>query len=642
MLGGHATPMSMIVDYFFSPYIPPQEKRRRASLRAGLAHVAEIAPRDPVPGEPVVLTFWSNMRYPIDRVAVTYTTDGTEPASIVPGDDRRGDGSPASTLPPGERGTVVLTQPAEARRDPATGFTIRAWRATLPGQPEGTLVRYRAEGWSLRAAQSHWYADAVDPVSANPPHGRLFAYHVDARRPPDWFRDAIIYHIFVDRFATAADELPLHDPGTLTDYFGGTLRGITARLDYIAALGATMIWLSPVFESPTYHGYNPSSYEVVSAHYGGNAALHELIAAAHARGLRVMLDFVANHTSDEHPAFREALADPTGPAGRWYFIDGTPPYGYHAYAHVKDMPELNTEEPEVRRYLSDAARSWLKELGADALRLDFVSGPSHAFWTEFQEAIKEANPAAVTLGEITAVQHEVPVYAGRLDAYMDFPLCKLLRQTFAQRAMPLATFLNTILDRQPGLSPEMLRASLLDNHDMHRFLWLAENDTARLRLAAVCQLTLDGTPAIYYGTEVGVTQRAGPYGQDSYAREPMRWGAEQDADLLAWYRELIALRRAHVALRRGTLGPLELIVVAGQRDQVGGYRRQTAEETIAILLNNAEEAAHVRLPLSAIQARSSGQSMRNLLMLADRCEIVVQGDVWVGEIPPFGVAVLGG
>src|SRR5262249_42435736 len=148
---------------------------------------------------------------------------------------------------------------------------------------------------------------------------------------------------------------------------------------------------------------------------------------------RTVLDFVANHTSDEHPLFREALRDPDGPAGHMYTIGDWPPYGYRAYASVRNMPELATEREEVRHYLIDAAREWLGPFGADGLRLDHVHGPSHAFWAAFQRDIKQHFPQALTLGEVTETPEAIATYAGRLDGFMDFPLSGMLRRAFAQR-----------------------------------------------------------------------------------------------------------------------------------------------------------------------------------------------------------------
>ncbi len=578
--------MKDVVDFFFSSYVPPQERRRQAALRDGLAHGSQIEPRDPAPDEPVTLLFSSQTHLPIDRLAVYYTTDGSIPA--------------------GERGVahsgaVVFAEPGETQPDEVLGLSLRRWRAVLPGQPEGTLVRYTADAWSLGRPDAHWRADRVEPVGPPLEDGRLFAYSVDWFRPPSWLRDAVIYHIFVDRFHAASDEPPLCDPGSITGFFGGTLRGVLEKLDYLEELGVNCLWLSPVFASPTHHGYNPSDYYTVAQRYGTNETLHQLIAEAHRRGMRVVLDFVANHTSDEHPLFLEARANPESESRRWYSFGDWPPHGYRSYAEVGAMPELATERTIVQQYLLDAALHWLGHLGADGLRLDYVSGPSPAFWATFQREVKRLFPEALTLGEISEPLPGIATYAGRMDAFLAFPLAGMLRRVFAQRKEPLAALLAFLEQRQASIPPGMGYATVLDNHDMHRFLWLADGEVARLKLAVACQMTLDGAPILYYGTEVGLSQPDDAQKENAYARAPMLWGEQQDQELLAYYRQLIALRHAHPALRGKNLLTLPVValdVAPGVQEQVGTYLRWQGQDVVLVAVNNAQEPVKLQISLA--------------------------------------------
>ncbi len=539
----------------------------------------------------MTLLLSANAHLPIERVAVYYTIDGTEPSGAL--------GVSASA-------EVVLAEPGEMERDAALGLSMQHWRAVIPGQPEGTLVRYRADGWSMQDAEAHWYADAVDPVGMPPEYGRVFAYNVDRCQSPAWLDDAVIYQIFVDRFSTASNEVPLRDPGSITGFFGGTLRGVLEKLEYVQALGANCIWLSPLFESPSHHGYNPSDYYQVAERFGDNETLRQLIAAAHERGLRVVLDFVANHTSDEHPLFREGRAHPQSQAARWYSFGDWPPNGYRTYALVRSMPELATEHAEVQRYLVDAALHWLGHFGADGLRLDYVPGPSHAFWAIFQREVKCHFPEALTVGEITETLPEIATYAGRMDAFMDFPLTELLRRVFARRGAPLADLLAYLDQRIPELPLGMARATLLDNHDMHRFLWLAGGDVKRLKLAALCQMTLEGTPIVYYGTEVGLSQYNDAHQENAYARAPMIWDGYQDQTLLSYYRRLITLRAAHPALRCGARMRLPVEAPGASvavQEQVGAYLRWMDGRYMVVVLNNAEEPVTIRAHLAETLAR---------------------------------------
>lgn len=571
----------------------------------------------------------------LDHVAVYYTTDGAEPRGAC-------GQSPVQT---------VLARPSHIARDAISGLRARHWQATLPGQPEGTLVRYRAQGWRARDQHRCWQADgATDPEDIPSPGGQLFAYAVDRRRPPAWLADAIIYHIFVDRFASGAAEPAMHDPGAVTGIFGGTLRGVLEHLDYIAALGANCIWLSPVTESPTAHGYNPSDYYHVARRLGTNKTLMTLIRSAHQRNIRVVLDFVANHTSDQHPLFQQARAPSPrpNPAANWYAFGPRWPHGYATFARQPDMPVLNTQRAEVQRYLSQVALHWLGEFGADGLRLDDVPGPSHAFWTQFQSTLKQSYPDAVTLGEIMAPPSEIASYAGRMDAFLDFPLCEMLRRVFAKREAPLDALLTFLSARRMHLPSAMDHATFLDNHDMNRFVWLAGENRNRLKLAAACHLTLEGTPIVYYGTEVGLSQRDDARKEFFNARAPMLWGTRQDQALLAHYQRLIALRAAHPALRRGAWARVPIGATRATRAtrlQVGGYVRWLSGECLLVALNNTPRPVSAALALRKVTERTgvaiaARSHPRNLIAPDAGAPITHEDGVLSLDLPASGAAVV--
>ncbi|QBD82089.1 hypothetical protein EPA93_41375 [Ktedonosporobacter rubrisoli] len=620
--------MTEVVDFFFGPYPYAQQLRLKAAIEDGLAHGSRIEPHDPQPGETVTLFFSTNAQKPIEQVAVYYTADGTTP---------RGSRGEAAN------GKVVLAEVEQHEPGTTGDQSIRPWRAVLPPQAENTLVRYCADAWNKTDPSQHWYADWVDPVSMPGPQERIFAYHVDCRSVPQWWQEAVVYHIFVDRFNAGSHEPPLrsHEHTAITDFFGGTLTGIIEKLDYIHSLGTNCIWLSPVFESPVYHGYNISDYFNVARRYGTNETLRRLIQEAHQRGIRVLLDFVANHTSDQHPAFIAGKANPASDTAHWYAFGDWPPYGYRTYALVQNMPELMTEHADVRRYLINAALHWLSYFGADGMRLDYVAGPSHSFWTEFQEGLKERFPQALTLGEITASLTEIADYEGRLDAFMDFPLTGMLRKVFALREAPLTSLLSFLDERVASLPAHMERATLLDNHDMHRFLWLAHGQTERLKLAAVCHLTLDGTPIVYYGTEVGLSQYADASKENAYARAPMLWDEYQDTTLLAHYRRLIAIRQAYPALRTGTFRRLSVQLVgtsAAADEQIGAYLRQSGEQYVLIALNNNELPVKMRIILPAEIAEATG-TLCNLLP-STRAEPTWQENLLELELAGLAAAIL--
>ncbi len=331
------------------------------------------------------------------------------------------------------------------------------------------------------------------------------AYRVDRDRVPDWLREAVIYQVFVDRFATMGGR-PFDEPSTPGGFYGGTLRGVTERLDHVVDLGATCIWLSPIFPSPSHHGYDATDYRSVEPRLGTEADLVELVEAAHARGLRVLLDFVVNHVSSAHPAFLAARRDRDSPEARWFtFTDW--PDEYLSFFGVLDHPQIDSDDPGARAAMIEAAEHWL-HLGVDGFRLDYAQGPSHAFWTAFRAATRAIAPDSATIGEVVETPAVQLTYQGRLDGCLDFFLLGALRGAFAFGTLP-PSGLDDVVRRHLATRPaDFVRPTFLDNHDMNRFLWVVGGDTRRLRLAALFQCTLPDPPIIYYGTEVGRSQAA--------------------------------------------------------------------------------------------------------------------------------------
>jgi glycosidase len=211
-----------------------------------------------------------------------------------------------------------------------------------------------------------------------------------------------------------------------------------------------------------------------------------------------------------------------------------------------------------------------------------------------------------------------------MDAFMDFPLTKEVRRVFAQNALPLGDLLDYYGAHQGDIPAGCAPGFVLDNHDMHRFLWLAENNASRLRLAALFQMTMPGFPVVYYGTEVGLSQHAGPQAQDKYAREPMPWGDMQDRDLLAYFHDLIALRQEHSALRAGDWLRVASRVTdafGARPGDCGAYLRFDASEAILVVLNAATSSAAVAIGVSDIGLTDDIQRFDKALATSPYCEI---------------------
>jgi cyclomaltodextrinase len=340
----------------------------------------------------------------------------------------------------------------------------------------------------------------------------LYGYAVDRWRTPVWAREAVVYQIFVDRFARGSEGAAVADdwlqPAQMTDFMGGDLPGIIARLDYIAGLGVSALWLTPIFLAAEYHAYDTIDYTKIDPRFSTADDLHALVEKAHALGLRVILDFVANHTSDQSPLFQSALADEKSVYRGWFSFGPQFTHGYRCFFDVASMPQFDTDNPAVRRHLCDAASYRLHEFDVDGYRLDYAAGPSHSFWSAFSAACRSAKPNCWLFGEVARAGEVLRTYRGRLDGCMDFDFLRWVRQLCLgeQPAVTLGHFVAHIERTAHFFPPDFRLPAFLDNHDTNRFLWMADNDTARLRLGLALLFGLGGSPILYYRTEVGLSQ----------------------------------------------------------------------------------------------------------------------------------------
>ena len=589
---------------------------RVAQLRTigrGVWHAHDLEPPDPRPGDAIRILVTVGEDVDADRVTCFVTTDDREPD---------GDRGRATT------GTAIELERRDVRWDTLTWTYVEVWEGVIPGQPAGTTVRYRVQAWSSDGRVSRWASDPSDARarSLDGTVGGSFAVHVDDATIPGWLRDAVIYEVFVDRFA-GPDGEALAAPAALGGFAGGTLRGVIARLDHIAALGVTCLWLTPIFPSPSHHGYDATDYHSIEPRLGTEGDLGEVVAAAHARGLRVILDFAVNHVSADHPAFQAAITDRSSPEASW-FMFGRWPDEYETFFGVRDHPRIDSDDPGARRYMVEAARFWLG-LGIDGFRCDYANGPSHAFWSAFRAATREVAAESVTLGEVVETPALQRSYEGRLDGCLDFLLMQALRRFFAF-GESTASELDAFLERHVAyFADRLVLPSFLDNHDMNRFLWVVGGDTRRLRLAALCQFALPGPPIVYYGTEAGLSQQrdvryADGSGHPEEARLPMPWGDAQDAELLAFFVRLGGVRRAHAGLWRG---PRETLVI----DDAAGLLAWRCDDEAAsaiVALNNGDRERSLALPAGRAWAIELATDARASLRASDL------------TLPPFAGALL--
>ena len=517
--------------------------------RLGVQHQHRLEPRAPRSGESPVLFVTAELDQPLARIECVMSQPET---------------------------AVFPLSPQKTKWDLLNWSYYQVWQGALPPQPEGTVVRYQIVAYP---------ADGSEPILAD--DGATFSYFVGDPAQPDWARGAIVYQVFPDRFYPGNGR-SWQPTSHLSDIYGGTIRGIIQKLDYIADLGFNAIWLNPFFPDHTHHGYHASDYFSVNPRLGTLDDIKELVAAAHGRDIRLILDFVANHWGSAHDTFQAALTDRTSAYYHWYKWENWP-HAYATFFGVKDLPEINVQHPDVRAYLLNSIRYWLGEIGFDGLRLDYVLGPTHDFWTELRAVAKSMRPDVWIFGEAVETPITQLSYEGRFDGCLDFLLAQAIRRTFAFGTMEIEAFAN-FLDLHEQFFPDTFsRPSFLDNHDMNRFFWLVGDDKRKLKLAALCQFTLMGAPIVYNGTEVGVTQERGITDPNSHGmeecRQPMLWDGEQDQELLAFYRGLIHLRHEHPLLWQGGRQTLH----ADSEQGTLAYMRYDASNVILVGLNASDE-----------------------------------------------------
>lgn len=424
---------------------------------------------------------------------------------------------------------------------------------------------------------------------------------------PSWAADAVFYQIFPDRFASGDPDLtpPNAEPWGATPtrhgFQGGDLQGVIDRLDYLVDLGVNALYFNPIFLASSNHRYDTTDYFQVDRKLGRNGTFKALLDAAHARGIRVVLDGVFNHSGRPFFAFADIMENGEhSPYRDWYTVDEFPVNAYcdgdapnyKAWWDVKSLPKLNTDTPAVREYIFSVVEHWL-ELGIDGWRLDVpeeIDDP--AFWAEFAARVRKVNPEAYTVGEVWEAK---PAWVGdrAFHALMNYPLRKAMLAFMAGSEIRAAAF-GKAVEALLKLFPEpntYAQFNLVGSHDTERFLTLAGNDVRRLMLAYSFLFTFVGAPVVYYGDEIGLTGEGDPDCRKAFDWDESNW----HRDLHAHVRRLATLRHQHVVLRRGSFAR----VLAHDRLNVYAFERTLDGVTAVVVLNGADAGRRVNLPATA-------------------------------------------
>jgi glycosidase len=461
----------------------------------------------------------------------------------------------------------------------------------------------------------------------------------------------------------------------------GDINGITAKLDYIKSLGVSGIWLMPINPSPSYHGYDITDYEGVNPQYGTMQDFKRLLDEAHKRGIKVVMDMVINHTSDQHPWFK-AAQNPKDPHHDWYVwampqsdlsaisATGGPawhraPNGqYYVGVFTSAMPDLNYDNPAVRKEMIDVGRFWLKQ-GVDGFRLDAaqhiyddlrsdMDSPvalkkNVTWWNEYRHDLETVDPNVWLVGEVARQNPDdlVP-YMGPLSTVFNFPLAtQLLNSVRQERNLGIGTGLEySYAAYRAHADGQFDDAPFLTNHDQNRVMSELDGNMAHMRLAAALLLTLPGHPFIYYGEELGM-QGTKP---DEDIREPMRWYRNSGPGVASWkawstsdgpdvsveaeeadpnsllnlYRSLIGWRQQIGALRDGVLHNVPV-----DDPHVLAYTLRDAQSRVLVVHNLSRDTRTVSL--------GAALSNATILVQSKTGAVVTQGQL---SLPPYGSAIL--
>lgn len=472
--------------------------------------------------------------------------------------------------------------------------------------------------------------------------------HSQKERPVKW-PYGVKYEIFVMSFADGDGDGK------------GDFKGLTARLDEIKDLGVNGIWLMPIMPSDTYHKYHVIDYKNIDPDYGTLGDFKEFIEEAHARGIRVITDFVVNHTGNNHPWFLDAQKGPQSPyrdyyvwgdkdsirneiykkvkaldsdnIRKWHPVNGDST-AEHYYGYFNGLcPDLNLDNPQVRKEIVDIARFWLDEIKVDGFRMDAAkhifpderAEDNHAFWVWFKDEMEKIKPDVYLVGEVWSEARQVAPYLDGLPSLFNFDLGYAITDVAkaGQDTIGLVQRYKDIRDYYKSITDDYLDATFIKNHDQTRLLTALEGDVNRARMAAALLLTMPGTPYIYYGEEIGMLgDKLGTYedqfGPDAFVREPFLWDhdrhdemqtswetarystdstvvpyyqQEKDpASLLNFYRNLIKFRNEQPALTYGDIEHSGMHI-----EEVVSFTRKHQNEELLVLHNICDIEVTVEL-----------------------------------------------
>ena len=511
-------------------------------------------------------------------------------------------------------------------------------------------LKYRFVGYTIEGTE---FSLPEDPSQS------FFFDGIDHFPQLKWVSQGIIYQIFPERFyngnpendvlALKSDEFyynqqwaqnklwaeegpslvkwndPISSQHCCHQYFGGDLAGIIEKLDYLKELGVTALYLNPIFDSGSAHGYDTYDYMKVSPKFGTEEDLKRLLNEAHERDMRVILDFVPNHTGLGFWAFQDVVKKgKDSPYWDWYFIHKWPfspgdPSSYEAWWGVGSLPKLNTGNPEVKEYLFKVVRRWLN-FGADGWRVDVPNELVKAkeFFDEMRQLVKMEKEDAYLLAEIWQLDPSW-VQGDQFDSLMNYALGRDILLNFARGSIDGENTLAS-LSRYFGTYGENVTAmgfNLVSSHDTGRILTdlgggnfgdLPEPEgVERLMLLSTLLYAMPGAPVIFQGDERSILGEKEFYDAQRY---PIQWGTV-DENLLSHYKKLAQLRREILALTSSVIR-----IYYGKGNLLSFFRGEQGKDEVLIVANNGTETEKFVLPYGNWRFVTEGEVLQGTIYIS--------------------------
>lgn len=541
---------------------------------------------------------------------------------------------PADFYKPAVKGDGILTESAitslpmsgDVVFTPSTG-SLRVIARTRRGDAQAVSITTGSNSLPMKRIAGTKLYDIYSATVAASNHAE-FSYEVEVKdadntirfarsvamkditefEVPKWTRSAVFYQIFPDRFANGSksndpkDVVPWDADPTYSNFMGGDLAGISQKTDYLTQLGVTGLYLNPIFQGPSNHGYETTNYKLIEPRLGTNAEFGILTKKLKKAGIATVLDGVFNHTSTDFAAFREIVAkNEKASTLNWYTIKSfpvtrkpNPPY--EAWAGYESMPKLNVLDSEVKRYLMSVVDYWHENAEIAGWRLDVANEVPESFWREFRTHIKGLDQNAWIIGENWTDSSQW-LKGDQWDSAMNYPFRSAVIDHIANRTTTSTEFADALMASylmySPGVSKNMLNA--ISTHDVPRFKTVAGNSNSRNILGLVALFAWPGVPCLYYGDEIGMEG-----GKDPENRRGMRWDMANSGNFtLSLTQRLALVRRNSEALQIGE----PIILKTDDQKQISVFARVAKSDVAIVAFNNSGSTQTIDLSFEDLEKK---------------------------------------